>query len=80
MQFDDIRAAPGRRLDLLGRGIDEQRDADAGLAQRRNIGRQPVVLARDVEAAFGGQLGAALRNQAAGMGPGVAARSPASPR
>jgi hypothetical protein len=69
VQFDDVGAGLGGGFDLLGRGIDEQRDADAGLAQIRNERRQPVVLARDAEAAFRGQFGAMLRHQAAGMRP-----------
>jgi len=49
------------------RGLDEQRNPDAGAVQATDQRRQVIMLARRVEAAFGGALLALLRHQAAGM-------------
>ena len=69
VDFDHRRAQRRRRLDLLGIGGDEQRHPDAGRAQRRDPRAELGALARGIEAAFGGALGAALGHQAGGMRP-----------
>jgi hypothetical protein len=68
VEFDDRRAQPDRGRDLGRVGLDEQADADAGLAQFIDIISQVVVLAGGVEPAFGGPLLALLGNQARGVG------------
>ena len=67
MQFHDVGSDARGGFDLFRRRIDEQRHANAALAQPRNIRRQMVMLARHVEAALRRQLLAALRYEAAGM-------------
>ena len=68
MDFDGWCPQARRRLDLAPLGGDEQRDLDAGVDQFGDDGREHVVLRHDVEAAFGGALGALLRHEAGGMG------------
>src|SRR5436190_6885371 len=71
MDLDHGSADRDRRLDLPGLGSDEQRDADAGIGELGNDGRQSVVLAGDVETAFGGALLAPLGHEAGGMRAGL---------
>ena len=56
-----------RGLDLAKLGRDEQRDLNAGIAELGDEGREQVVLAGDVEAAFGGAFGALLRHETGGV-------------
>ena len=56
VELDDRRAEPDRRLDLLGRRLDEQADADACVQQARDDRLQAVVMPVRVEAALGGPL------------------------
>ena len=60
VQFHHRGADGGTGLELGG--VDEHRDADAGLAQGRDHRRERGALAGDVEAAFGGDLGALFRH------------------
>ena len=69
MQFDDRRAQRDRRLELARIGLDEQRDADAGVAQAGDHRLQVIVLAGGVEAALGRPLLALLGHDAGGMRP-----------
>ncbi len=69
VQFDDRRTQRDRGLQLAGVGLDEQRDADAGIAQARDQGLQVVVLTGGVEPALGGPLLALLRHDAGGVRP-----------
>ena len=71
VDFDHRRAHGCGGLDLPRLGGDEQRHADAGLAQLRDPRHQRGALARDVEPALGGALLAPLRHQAGGMRPGL---------
>ena len=64
VQLDHRRADPVRGLDLPAVGGDEDRDPAAGVAQRRDEVRQPVLLARHLEPALGGALLAPLGNDA----------------
>ncbi len=61
-------------------GLDEERDADAGIVQPGDVGRQMVVPAHHIEPALGGALLALLRHQADGVRLDARARSRASPR
>ncbi len=65
MQLDRVGADVSRRIDLLAVGVDEQCDANAGVAQPRDERLEPCGIACDVEATLGGELLAALRNEAA---------------
>src|SRR6185437_3457900 len=56
-----------RRLDLRRIWVDEERDADARFAQRRDEGLQPGGIGDDVESTFGRDLLTALRHEAARM-------------
>ena len=67
VQLDDRRAELHRHLELARIGLDEQRDADAGVAQPRDQRLQVIVLADRVEAALGGPLLALLGHDAGGM-------------
>ena len=69
MDLNDRRANRARRFDLRRFGSDEERHADAGSRQLADRRPQGVALARGVETAFGGALGAAFRDNAGGMGP-----------
>jgi hypothetical protein len=55
-------------LDLGGAVADEHADADAGLAQGRDVVGQAVLVARHVQPALGGAFLAPFGHQAGGMG------------
>jgi hypothetical protein len=65
MQLDHRHARRRRGLDLCLLRIDEQRDPYAGGSEPGTALPQPLAGAGHVQAAFGGQLGAPLRHQAA---------------
>ena len=65
MQLDDGRARFRTGLDLRGVGVDEQRHADAVRSKRSARVGDAALLAGHVEAAFGRELLAPFRHQAA---------------
>ena len=67
MQLDGIGADLAGGFDLLKLGVDEQRDLDAGAPELGDERGQRGDLARDIEAAFGGDLLPPLRHQARRM-------------
>ncbi len=69
MQLHHLRAGRGGGGDLGRVGLDEQGDADPGLAERACGVGDAVMAAQHIEAALGGQLLAPLRHQAGGVGP-----------
>ncbi len=71
VQLHHLGAGLGGRGDLVGIGVDEQRDADARLAQHPHRRRHPVVAGHDIQPALGGQLLAPLGHQAGGVRPVV---------
>ncbi len=60
VDFHDRRAERLCRVELAPVRLDEQRHAHARLAESAHEGREPVVLAGRVDAAFGGALLALL--------------------
>ena len=64
MQFDHRRTDSHRGFQLRRFGIDEQRDADSRFPQLRARFLQRLLLADDVQAAFGGHFSALFRHQA----------------
>ena len=69
MELDHRGADAVGGLDLRAVGGDEDRDPAAGVAQRRDEAGEAVLLARDLEAALGGALLAALGDDADGVRP-----------
>ena len=67
VQLDHRRPKRHRRFELARIGLDEKRDADAGVAQPRDHRLQVIVLARGVETALGRPLLALLRHDAGRM-------------
>ena len=67
VELDHRRAEPDRRLDLARVGLDEQADADVGVAQPGDESAQMVVLPGGVEPALGGPLLALLGDDAGGV-------------
>ena len=65
MQFHDGRVQRRRGFDLAGIRVDEQRNADPGLAQRGNDWREHGALSSHVKSALGGQLRALFGHEAA---------------
>ena len=68
VQLDDRRAERQRRLDLLRIGLDEERDADLGVAQLGDHRREMRALAGRVEPAFGRPLLALFGDDAGSVG------------
>ncbi|MCY1186533.1 hypothetical protein D9M73_274140 [compost metagenome] len=68
VQLHHRRAQANRRVDLPRIGFDEQRDADACLAQRRHQRCQRGELPRRIEPALGGPLLALFGHDARGVG------------
>ncbi len=75
VQFDDRRACRERCLELRRLRVHEQRDTDAGFAQRCAAVAQTVELPGDVESTLSGELGAFLRDEAAILRAHVACHS-----
>ena len=71
VDLDHRRADGERRLNLPRLGGDEQRDADAGLPQSANNGRENLMLAGHIEATLGGALFASLGHEAGGVRAGI---------
>ena len=69
VKLHDRRAEALRRVELAAVRLDEQRDADARLAELAHEALQVIVPAGRVEPAFGGALLAPLRHDAGGMRP-----------
>jgi hypothetical protein len=69
MQLDDRRAQGHGGLELARIGLDEQRDADAGIAQACDHRLQVIVLAGRIETTLGRPLLALLGHDAGGMRP-----------
>ena len=67
MELDGIGADIARGLDLLRFGIDEQRYMNAGAPEFGDERRKRADLARDIEAALGGDLLGALEDETTGM-------------
>ena len=67
VQFNDRSAESSGGLDLMGIRVNEQRHADARIDQRRDERAERVALSCHVEPALGGEFGAALGHDAAGM-------------
>ena len=64
MDFDHWRPKPRRHLDLIGSGGDEERHANARPHQLGDHGRKHIVLAHDIEPAFGRELRPSLGHKA----------------
>ena len=68
VQLDHRRAQRHRHVELARVGLDEQRDADAGIAEPRHHGLEVIVLADRVEPALGRPLLALLGHDAGRVG------------
>ena len=68
VQFDELRADAGGGFHLRRDGRDEEADFDAGVVHFPAGVGQGQPLGRDVQAAFGGQFGAAFGHQANDVG------------
>ena len=68
VKFDDRHAKAHGRFDLLRRWLDEQADADSGLAEAIDDRAQGFELRRRVEPALGGPFLALFRDDAGGVG------------
>ncbi len=67
MELDRRGAHRARRFDLSGVGIDEEGDHDPRLTEAVAALGECRLLARHVEPALGGELGAPFRHEAGGM-------------
>ncbi len=67
VEFDDRRPEGAGDVELARVGLDEQRDADAAAAERRDHRRKALATGDHVEAALRRALLALLRNDAGGV-------------
>ena len=67
MKFNNWRAEPHGRLKLAFFGRNKQADADSGIGEPRNDGRNPVVLTSGIQTALGSTLFAPFGHDASGV-------------